>query len=74
FLTTIAGKRLVVIELGAGTAIPTIRRLSERLGERKETLVVRINPREYSIDPPHLFLPTGALEGLLAIDQALACL
>lgn len=62
---------LVVVELGAGTAIPTIRRLSERLGRRGDATVVRINPREADIAPPHLALPCGALAGLAGIDSEL---
>ncbi len=62
---------LAVIELGAGTAIPTIRYASERLGGRQGATVIRINPREPWIEPPHLALPCGALEGLAAIDREL---
>ncbi len=58
---------LVVIETGAGTAIPTIRHLSERLGGRPGTTVIRINPREPWIGGGHLSLPCGALEGLQGI-------
>lgn len=65
-------KRLVVIELGAGTAIPTIRHTSERLGSRQGVTVVRINPREDHIRPPHIGLPCAALEGLKKIDQLLS--
>jgi hypothetical protein len=60
-----------VIELGAGTAIATIRMLTERLGARAEATVVRINPREAAIRAPHLSLAAGALEGLRAIDGLL---
>ncbi len=69
FLERVAEKRCVVIELGAGTAIPTIRATSERLGRRDATRVIRINPREAEIAPPHISLPWGALEGLHAIDR-----
>lgn len=61
----------LVVELGAGTALPSIRHLSEELGRRPGTTVVRINPREPGIAPPHLALATGALAGLAAIDRAL---
>ena len=71
FLDEVGGGPLVAIELGAGTAIPTIRRLTERLGERPGALAVRINPREPQIDRPHLSLACGALAGLSAIDRAL---
>lgn len=62
-------ERTVVIELGAGTFIPTIRHTSEQLGGRGG-LVVRINPREPQIDEAHVSMATGALEGLTAIDRA----
>jgi len=72
FLEEASGERLVVVEMGAGTGVPTIRMTSERLGRRGEALVVRINPREPSIAPPHLSIPVGALDGLAGIDRALA--
>ncbi|MEJ2202294.1 MAG: Sir2 family NAD-dependent protein deacetylase [Desulfuromonadaceae bacterium] len=61
----------LVVEMGAGTAIPTIRHLSERLGQRSGTTVVRINPREPQIRAPHISIPNGALAGLSDIDRAL---
>jgi len=65
------GRRTVVIELGAGRAIPTIRYASERLGDEPRTTVIRINPREAEIDAPHLSLPCGALEALRGIGALL---
>jgi NAD-dependent SIR2 family protein deacetylase len=62
---------MAVVELGAGTSIPTIRTMSERLGDRFAATVVRINPREPQIPRPHLSLPCGALEGLRGIEAAL---
>ena len=64
------GDRLVVIELGAGSAVPTIRWHSERLGRRPGTTVVRVNPREPEIGAPHLSIASGALETLQRIDAA----
>jgi len=66
-----AGEPLAVIELGAGTAIPTIRVTSEDLGARGGATVVRINPREPAIRPPHLSIAEGALEALREIDAAI---
>ena len=67
FLAT-AGKRpLVVVELGAGVAVPTIRGLSEGIGTRRNATVIRINPRESHIAEPHISLSCGALEGLSKI-------
>jgi NAD-dependent SIR2 family protein deacetylase len=62
---------LAVIEMGAGTAIPTIRSTSERLGRAPKTTVIRINPREPHIGGRHISLPCGALEGLEGIEQVL---
>jgi NAD-dependent SIR2 family protein deacetylase len=60
--------RPVVIELGAGGALPTVRRFSERHGPR----VVRINPREYRI-APHVGVGIAgrARATLLEIDRLL---
>jgi NAD-dependent SIR2 family protein deacetylase len=49
-------QRPAVLEVGAGKAVPTVRRFSERLGPR----VIRINPREESIAP---IIGVGIAEG-----------
>jgi NAD-dependent SIR2 family protein deacetylase len=72
FLNAHAGRRIAVIEMGAGSAIPTIRATSERIGWNLEhATVIRINPREPEIKAPHISLSCGALEGLQAIDALL---
>ncbi|NUU04717.1 SIR2 family NAD-dependent protein deacylase [Herbaspirillum robiniae] len=54
-------KRPVVIELGAGTAVPSVRRMGEGLG----VPLVRINPREWQVNgADQVGLPCGALAGL----------
>jgi NAD-dependent SIR2 family protein deacetylase len=68
WLEYVAGTRLVVIELGAGTAVPTVRMTSEHLVSRFGAMLVRINPREPQVSAGHLSLPLGALEALQAID------
>lgn len=62
---------LVVIEMGAGSAIPTIRHLSEQLGQRKQATVIRINPREPHIRTPHFAFAGSAVEVLSQIQDAL---
>ena len=69
FLARQGGGNIVVIELGAGTAIPTVRAASERIGALSGARVVRINPREPQISSPHISLPCGALEGLQGIEK-----
>jgi len=72
FLANNVNRRIVVIEMGAGSAIPTIRATSERIGwSLEQARVLRINPRESEIQPPHLALPYGALDGLQKIQEAL---
>ncbi|MGB3398939.1 MAG: Sir2 family NAD-dependent protein deacetylase [Candidatus Deferrimicrobiaceae bacterium] len=71
FLEETGGLETVVIEMGAGTAIPTIRSMSERLGRRRGVTVVRINPREPWIDKPHLSIPDGSLSAVKKIEAML---
>lgn len=72
FLAENAERRVVVIEMGAGAAIPTICAKSERFGnELKHATVIRINPREPKIHEPGISIACRALEGLKQIDSAL---
>ncbi|MEK7915373.1 Sir2 family NAD-dependent protein deacetylase [Burkholderia contaminans] len=59
--------RVAVVEIGAGTAIPTVRLLSERLGAD----VIRINAREaHARRADVIGLKGGALATLRALDAA----
>lgn len=61
-------EQLVVVEIGAGRALPTVRRFSERHGPR----VIRINPREYTIPQTvGLGISGGACEALRLLDNVL---
>lgn len=72
FLRENSDRRIVVIEMGAGSSIPTIRATSEQIGwSLKRATVIRINPREPEIKAPHLAMPCGALEALKRIDAEL---
>jgi hypothetical protein len=58
-------ERLVVVELGAGRVIPTVRNMSERNGPR----VIRINPYDSGVDPTiGVGLSGQALNVLRTID------
>jgi len=61
------GKHLVVIECGAGTAIPTVRRMCEQAGGK----LIRINLRETQVPNGHIGLSMDAQKALLGIDDAL---
>jgi NAD-dependent SIR2 family protein deacetylase len=62
--------KLLIVECGAGTGIPTIRALGERLvREDSSASLVRINVRESQVPVGHVGLPMGALEALLAMDS-----
>lgn len=71
FLKTHHQQPTVVVEIGAGTAIPTIRNLSEQLGRQSQTTVLRINPREPQIRGDHFSFAGGAVEILSQLDTAL---
>ena len=58
----------LLIEIGAGTNIPTVRMLSESVGGR----LIRINPREPELGGAQgISLPCGGLEALSGISAAL---
>jgi len=71
FLSQHRHHKIVVIEMGAGTTIPTIRHMSETIGKRFAARVIRINPREAHISGGHISLPCGALVGLEGIEEIL---
>jgi len=67
WLASIRGARLVVVELGAGETIPTVRMQSERLVTSHGARLIRINPREADVPAGQWGLPCGALAGLRAL-------
>jgi NAD-dependent SIR2 family protein deacetylase len=65
--------RPVVIEIGAGTAIPSVRHFSHRVIHEHGGRLVRINPREFTVPTPRdVGIPSGALAALGAINGALS--
>jgi NAD-dependent SIR2 family protein deacetylase len=58
----------VIIEIGAGKAVPTVRMFSERIANEFYTPLIRINPRDYEVPTSKdVSIPTGGLEGILKI-------
>ncbi|MDQ5911508.1 MAG: hypothetical protein QG599_3606 [Pseudomonadota bacterium] len=67
WLETVQDRRLVAVELGAGTAIPTVRHTCEYAARR----LIRINPQDTQSPDQGVLLPVGALEGLTRLDAAM---
>jgi len=71
WLSTLAGRRLVVIELGAGTAVPTVRLHAEALVNQLDARLIRLNVRESHVPAGQIGLACGALAGLTALREAM---
>jgi len=67
--SAIPDRDLVVVECGAGTAVPSVRWFCER--ESAGSALIRINPREAHGPPGTISLASGALAALEAIDELL---
>jgi NAD-dependent SIR2 family protein deacetylase len=63
--------RLVVVEIGAGTAVPTVRMTSEQLARRPGATLIRINVREPQVPGDHIAIALGGLEALTRINERL---
>ena len=59
-----AWSRVVVLEFGAGAAVPIVRHCSECLARELGGLLVRINPRKPQAPLGQLSLPFKELEGI----------
>lgn len=64
--------RPVVVELGSGTEVPTVRRFSERIARQVGGRLIRINPREPGVPTKSdVGLAMNALDGIKAIAGVL---
>ncbi len=63
--------RVAIVEMGAGTAIPTVRATSEQAGRRRGSTLVRINPREPQVPAGHVSIAGPAKATLEQIDGLL---
>jgi NAD-dependent SIR2 family protein deacetylase len=71
WLAGLRGKRVVIIECGAGTAIPTIRLAAQRTAETSFATLIRVNPTPAEGDESAVVLRLPALQALTRIQQAL---
>ncbi len=69
WLGRVAGKRLAVLEFGAGMAVPTVRCECEIRGGQ----LIRVNPRDTDAPPGSIVLPVGALQAIGAVDRMIGC-
>ncbi len=67
WLRTVQDRRLVVLELGAGTTIATVRRECEYAAWQ----LIRINPHDTEPPVRGVVLPVGALAGLTRLASTI---
>ncbi len=68
WFTELNGRRVVVVECGAGTAIPTVREASEELSRRLDATLIRINLRDCEVPHGQIGIALGANVALHAIQ------
>lgn len=61
--------QLVIIEMGAGSAVATVRATSEKLSRLKNATLIRINPREPQVPSGNIGIAAGSAEALEQIDK-----
>ncbi len=71
WMASVSDGGLVVVELGAGTAVPTVRYASERAIDGVGGTLIRINVREPQVPRGEIGIAAGALETLEAIEGRL---
>lgn len=65
-----ADARLVVVEVGAGTAVPSVRHFVQGLQRGLGARLVRINPREPAVrGPGDVAVACGALQWMLTLKN-----
>jgi NAD-dependent SIR2 family protein deacetylase len=69
WLSSIEGEQLVVVECGAGTAVPTVRLACQDTARRFDATLIRINPKEPEAPSGQISLPMRALDALEALDE-----
>ncbi len=60
---------LAILEIGAGTSVPTVRYKSEQIAASLNETLIRINPREYHVPTGQISVPLGGGEGIHRIVE-----
>lgn len=71
FLQIQKNNELIVFEIGSGPHVQSIRQKTRQLGIYFNSHIVRINPKDAKIKPPHIGIAKGALTTLTEIDDFL---
>ena len=59
----------VIVEIGAGVTIPSVRNICEQLADETKGALIRINPRDPQGPANTISIPLGGLEALRGIDE-----
>jgi NAD-dependent SIR2 family protein deacetylase len=59
----------VIVEIGAGVTIPSVRNICEQLADETKGTLIRINPRDPQGPANTISIPLGGLEALRGIDE-----
>ncbi len=59
--------KIIIIEIGAGKAIPTVRMKSQSMARYKNATLIRINPRDSEVKDSNISIPMGAVDGISKI-------
>jgi NAD-dependent SIR2 family protein deacetylase len=71
FLNRNQNKNILVIEIGSGPHVQSIRAKTRMLKSDFNAKIIRINPKDFTIKPPHIGIAKGALEALNEINEFL---
>jgi len=72
WLNLLGEKPFAVIEIGAGTAVATVRWQSVSVANSNDATLVRINPRDWDIPNGQISIPMTGAEGIQHIYDRLA--
>jgi NAD-dependent SIR2 family protein deacetylase len=72
FLERNKGKKMVVFEIGSGPHVQTVRMKTRMLKNDFGAKIVRINPKDFKVDEPHIGIAQGALKALQEIETYLS--
>jgi NAD-dependent SIR2 family protein deacetylase len=61
----------VILEIGAGKAVPTIRNFSYNIANLTNGIIMRINPYDYNVESPHISIPMKAIDALELVHHNL---